>query len=240
MASIVIIPAFNEEANITPLIQKILSLSELSLDVLVVDDHSTDQTAQAVGALVEKTPRVKLLSNQYPEHGLANGYKTGFVYALAQGYEWIVCMDGDFSHDPSEISRFFSCQDKADWVVGSRYVSQGSAQGLKPFRLFISRAANMVVRMKTGSLIQDMTGGFNCIHCRVLQKVDFLSIESRNFIFQVELKMLALRAGFRLAEAPIIFYARRTGESKFSSKVAWEALKRILRLRHLPRRFPEG
>lgn len=238
MASIVIIPAFNEEANITPLIQKILSLSEPSLHILVVDDRSTDQTAQAVGALVDKTSRVKLLSNQYPEHGLANGYKTGFVYALAQGYEWIVCMDGDFSHDPSEISRFLSFQDKADWVVGSRYVAQGSAEGLKPFRLFISRAANAAVRMMTGSLIQDMTGGFNCIHRRVLEKIDYLSIESKNFIFQVELKMLALRAGFYLIEVPIVFHARQAGESKFSWKVAWEALRRIARLRHLPRRFP--
>jgi len=233
MASIVIIPAFNEEANIALLIQKILSLSELSLDVLVVDDRSTDQTAAIVGALVQKTSRVKLLSNQYSEHGLANGYKTGFAYALAQGYEWVICMDGDLSHDPSDISRLLSCQDKADWVVGSRYVAQGSAQGLGPFRFFISRWANKVVRIKTGSLIQDMTGGFNCIHRRVLETIDYLSIESKNFVFQVELKMLALCAGFRLIEIPIVFYARRAGESKFSWKVAWEALMKIARLKHL-------
>ena len=227
MANILIIPAFNETETITLLLRNILSLSLIDLDILVIDDHSTDQTAKDVVVFAQQTAHVKLLENSYPDHGLANCYKTGFAHALVKGYEKIVMMDADFSHDPSDIDSLLKESSGADWVIGSRYVPGGCAKGLGVFRFLLSFWANVLIRKKTKTAIHDLTSGFNCIKRSVLERVDFLSIPSKNFIFQAELKLLAEKSGFRFKEVPIVFHRRCAGRSKFSLQVALEAIARI-------------
>ena len=238
MRSIVVIPALNEETHIPLLLEEILSLGNEAIDILVVDDQSTDQSASCVqnaarAAGAARTASVKLITNPWPEHGLAYCYKAGFEYALKNGYDAVICMDADGSHDPLAIPRFLHSLVDADWVVGSRYIPQGSSKGLSFTRLLISRFANFYIGIKLKTGIRDMTSGFNCFKADVLKRVDFLSIGSKGFVFQVEMKYRALMAGFVFKEMPIQFHHRYAGRSKFSLDIVFEAAFRLHKLKRL-------
>ncbi|MFH0940330.1 MAG: glycosyltransferase [Candidatus Omnitrophota bacterium] len=225
MRSIVIIPALNEETNIPLLLEKI-PFSD-TLDVLVVDDHSCDRTVSVVEKVSALFSRVKVVTSPWAEHGLAYCYKAGFEHALKNGYEAVIGMDADGSHDPLEIPRLLLGLENADWVVGSRYVSGGNAQGLGLARYLISRLANFYIGKKLRTQIRDMTSGFNCFKVDVLKRVDFLHIGSKGFVFQAEMKYLALKAGFVFKEMPIRFHHRYAGRSKFSLGIVFEAFARL-------------
>lgn len=225
MRSIVIIPALNEETNIPLLLEKI-PFSD-TLDVLVVDDHSCDRTISIVEKVSALSPRVKVITSPWAEHGLAHCYKAGFGHALKNGYDTVIGMDADGSHDPLEIPRLLLGLENADWVVGSRYVSGGDASGLGMARYLISRFANFYIEKKLRIKIRDMTSGFNCFKANVLKRVDFLNIGSKGFVFQVEMKYLALKAGFVFNEMPIQFHHRYAGRSKFSPGIVFEAIVRL-------------
>jgi len=182
MRSIVIIPALNEETNLPLLLEKILSLGSDNLDVLVVDDHSCDRTVPVVEKVSALSLRVKVITNPWAEHGLAYCYKAGFGHALKNGYDTVISMDADGSHDPLEIPRLLLGLENADWVVGSRYVSGGDASGLGGMRYLISKLANFYIGKKLGTKIVDMTSGFNCFKAEVLKRVDFLNIGSKGFV----------------------------------------------------------
>jgi glycosyltransferase involved in cell wall biosynthesis len=231
MRSIAIIPALNEEANIPLLLEQILSLSSDTFDVLVVDDHSSDWTVSVVEKVSAFSPRVKLITNPWAKRGLAYCYKAGFEHALKNGYDAVMGMDADGSHDPLEIPRLLRGLENADWVVGSRYVSGGDASGLGMARYLISRLANLYIEKKLRINIKDMTSGFNCFKAKLLNRVDFLNIGSKGFVFQVEMKYLALRAGFVFKEMPIRFHHRYAGRSKFSPGIVFEALDRLRNLK---------
>jgi len=231
MKTIVIIPAFDEEENIARLLQEILSLFTENLDILVVDDHSSDRTARCVRDFSGVPGRVRLLESPAAERGLGSCYKAAFGHALREGYERIVGMDADFSHDPADIEKILTSLNGADWVIGSRYCPGGRAPGLGFFRSLISRATNSYFRKKLGIPVCDMTSGFNGFKRSVLERIDFSSIPSQGFIFQAELKLLALKDGFRLKEVPISFNRRRAGKSKFSFKIMLESLQRIRSLK---------
>ena len=227
MSCIVIIPALNEDKSIPLLLDKILSLGNDACEILVVDDHSCDRTVSEVGKVLSHNSRVKVMVNPWPEHGLAYCYKAGFEYALKNGYEAVIGMDADGSHDPLEIPGLLRSLEDADWIVGSRYVLGGNASGLGAVRYLISRFGNIYIRRKLRTNIKDMTSGFNCFKADVLKRVDFLSITSKGFVFQVEMKYLALKAGFVVKEMPIRFHHRYAGRSKFSLGIVFEALARL-------------
>ncbi len=226
MKSLVIIPTLNEEENIFSLLNAVLSLRE-ELDILVVDDHSEDLTSESVLRLKAAEDRVELISNRWPKRGLGLSYKTAFDYCLKKPYDWIISMDADFSHDPCDIPGLLGARDRADWIIGSRYVKGASAQGLNLSRLMISRLANSYIRAKLNMDIMDSTSGFNCFRSSILRTIDFSSIASTGFAFQVEMKYLALKNGVRFTEVPITFGRRSAGASKFSLGVMFEAFNRI-------------
>jgi dolichol-phosphate mannosyltransferase len=233
MKTLVVIPAFDEADNIFCLLKEILSQKIISLDILVVNDHSHDNTADRVRDVSAHFASVKMMDNPWPERGLAYCYKVGFAYALKQGYEWIVGMDADLSHASSDIARLFAERDSADWIIGSRYTAGGSAQGLGFFRRLISQQTNRYVERSFNAGVKDMTSGFNCINRRVLERVDFSSIPSKGFVFQVEIKLLAQKSGFRFKEVPIVFYPRKAGRSKFSAAIFLESFLRLRALKAL-------
>jgi dolichol-phosphate mannosyltransferase len=155
--------------------------------------------------------------------GLGSAYVTGFKYALEQGYDFIMEMDADFSHNPDDIPRLLEAAQKYDLVIGSRY-----CEGVNiihwPFkRLLISYFASKYVRVITGMPIKDPTGGYKCFRRKVLESIDLDKILSDGYAFQIEMNFRAWVKGFHLKEIPIIFTERINGVSKMSLKIVWEA-----------------
>lgn len=230
--SLVIIPTFNEAANIQRLIDNLLSL-DTAVDVLVVDDGSPDGTAEAVKAEIKKNrERVHLIERE-GKLGLGTAYVTGFKYALEQNYQFICEMDADFSHNPVDIPRLIESvkSGKADVAVGSRYCKGISIVNWPLSRLILSYCANVYARIITGLPIKDTTAGFKCIHRKVLENLDLGKISSNGYAFQIELHFRAWKAGFRLTEVSIIFKERQEGVSKMSKSIVREAIWKVWSLK---------
>ena len=229
ISSLVVIPTYNERANLTALLP--LVLDETDVDVLVVDDNSPDGTAGLVEELAQRNPgRLHLLSRP-GKLGLGTAYLAGFRWALDRDYDLICEMDADFSHDPRTLPRLIEAAGRADLVLGSRYIVGGGTANWSVLRQVISRTGSLYARNLLGIPLQDLTGGFKCFRRRVLETVDLDSVHSTGYAFQIELTYRAYRAGFRITEVPIVFEERRAGSSKMSPRIVAEALVRVAQLR---------
>jgi dolichol-phosphate mannosyltransferase len=233
--SIVIIPTFNERDNIASLIESVLSLPK-DFHLLIVDDGSPDGTAPLVKSLQQ-------LHNTFTEDkihlierpgklGLGTAYITGFHYALDKGYEYILQMDADFSHDPKDLLKLYSAcaEGGADVSVGSRYVSGVNVVNWPIGRVLMSYMASRYVRLITGIPIQDTTAGFVCYSSKVLKAIELDKIKFVGYAFQIEMKFLAWKHKFKITEVPIIFTDRTKGESKMSSGIFKEAFFGVLQM----------
>lgn len=230
LRALVVIPTFNEAENIPTLFERLQEVAP-SLDVLVVDDGSPDGTADVVEELAAALPGVRVL-RRAPPRGFARSYITGFQQALAEGYERIVQMDADLSHDPAYIPGMLAEAERgAGLVIGSRYCPGGGVQNWHLRRVLLSRYANKYVRWVTELPTSDATAGFRCWRREALQAVHLETIQSEGYGFQVEMTYRAMRAGVRIAEVPIVFRDRRFGTSKLSGHMIWEAAKLPWRLR---------
>lgn len=239
MKTIVVIPALNEEENIAPLLEGIFLSEKPGLDVLVINDHSTDATREILEEYSQRHANLFIADQPQAQQGLALCYRFGFLYALEHGYDWIVTMDADLSHDPRDIGSLMrQVSDGVDWIVGSRYVPGGSSPGLGLVRSLVSFFGNLYVRRRLQLTVQDVTSGFNCIRADLLRCFDFDRMESRGFAFQVELKALAALQGAVFKEVPIVFQKRHKGVSKFRAAMITEALARIEALSQRSRRDP--
>ena len=228
MLNVVIIPTYNEKENIELLIKAIAELP-VPFDVLIIDDNSPDGTAAEVARIMESEPRVHLISRP-GKMGLGSAYVSGFKYALANGYDYILEMDADFSHNPNDIPRLLEAARKYDLVIGSRYC-QGVNIVNWPFkRLLISYFASKYVRAITGMPVKDPTGGFKCFNRRVLEAINLDRILSDGYAFQIEMNFRAWVKGFRVHEVPIVFTERIDGVSKMSRRIVWEAVWMVWRL----------
>lgn len=226
---VVVVPTYNEAENIGDLIPQILAQPRLR--ILVVDDGSPDSTGAIVGALAAADPRVGLLSRP-GKQGLGTAYIAGFRRAVAEGAEYIFEMDADFSHDPRYLPQLLAAAEAgADLVIGSRYVPGGGTTDWGLVRRLISRGGNLYAGLILGLPVADATGGFRCYRRRVLETLDLDKVRSNGYAFQIEMAYRALRAGFRIAEVPIIFPDRRVGKSKMSRRIVAEALVNVWRLR---------
>jgi len=226
---LVIIPTYNEIQNIEKLIPEILHQNPL-IDILVVDDHSPDGTANVVRAWSGKSKRVKLLEREQ-KLGLGTAYVTGFRYALDSGYDLIFEMDADFSHDPKTINEFIKSISNYDLVIGSRYIEGVNVVNWPLSRLLLSWFANLYTRLITRMPIKDATSGFKCFRRSVLEAIDLNGIHSDGYAFQIEMHFKAWKKGFRLKEIPIVFVDRNIGVSKMSSGIIREAAIMVWRLR---------
>lgn len=226
---LVIIPTYNEHANIRELLPQIMRYQQFH--VLIIDDSSTDGTADAVREAMRDYPgRVDLIERE-GKLGLGTAYIAGFRWALRGDYTHIFEMDADFSHHPAALPRMLQASRQADLVIGSRYVPGGRTVNWSPVRKVISRGGSLYARTVLGLPIRDLTGGFKCFRRHVLESIDLDTIESTGYAFQIELTYRAALSGFRIVEIPITFAERLHGTSKMSSTIFVEAMYRVLQLR---------
>lgn len=231
MRSIVIIPTYNERENLASLIAATLA-ADPALHILVVDDNSPDGTGALADELARCSDRVRVL-HRPDKAGLGAAYLAGFAYALDRDYACIVEMDADFSHDPADLPRLLAParEGRADLVLGSRWTPGGGTRGWPLHRQIISRGGSWYARTILGVPVRDLTGGFKCFRRRTLERLDLGAVRTSGYGFQIELTHLALRAGFRVLEVPIVFTERRLGQSKMSGRIVAEALALVWRLR---------
>lgn len=220
--SIIVIPTYNEKATIQRLIHEILELDQ-SLHVLVVDDSSPDGTALIVESLQPTYPdRLHLLVR--PEKaGLASAYLEGFRFALDRGHSKILQMDADFSHQPEHLPQFLSALDKADLVIGSRYLSESKIQHWPWYRQMLSRVGIGFSKYLTHLKLTDPTSGFKAWRSDLLSQVIHQDIHSHGFAFQIETNVIAQRLHSKTLELPIKFVDRSEGSSKMSLSIIVES-----------------
>lgn len=228
MKVFIIIPTYDEADTIEELITALFGLG-LDLEVLVVDDHSPDGTADVVRRLQEKNPRIHLLERP-GKMGLGSAYLTGFQAAIDKGADILFEMDGDFSHDPKYLPLMVEALKEADWAIGSRYIKGVSVVDWPMGRLLLSYCATRWAKWMTGVPIRDLTAGFKAFRREALQRLDFSKIRSDGYSFQIEVNVLLYRMGLRHAEIPIIFADRNVGVSKMTWAIIFEAFFTVWRL----------
>ncbi|MBD3336571.1 MAG: glycosyltransferase [Candidatus Eisenbacteria bacterium] len=227
MRTLVVIPTYNERENIEVVIPRILDLPH-DLEVLVVDDNSPDGTAELVRKMAAGG-RVHLLERER-KMGLGSAYVAGFQRALEMGFDCVIQMDADLSHDPAAIPQFLAAVEDHDLVVGSRYLDGVTVVNWPIRRLILSYTANLYTRIVTGMPLSDGTGGFKCFRRRALESIVLERIGSDGYAFQIEMNFLCWIMGLRIREIPIVFVDRQAGASKLSRRIIWEALWLVWRL----------
>jgi dolichol-phosphate mannosyltransferase len=227
--AIVIIPTYNEISNIEKMLTT-LDQMHPSLNVLIIDDGSPDGTAQVVKSFQAKKPNLHILERK-GKLGLGTAYIKGFKWALENGFEAIVTMDCDFSHDPEAIPSFIEKIGTYDLIVGSRYIGGIRIMNWPMQRLLLSYFASIYARFITGIPFSDSTGGFNCYSRKALSTINLDKIFSIGYAFQIELKYKVWSLGLPSFENPITFFERTVGKSKMSRKIILEAVINVFRLR---------
>ncbi len=222
MKPIAISPTYNERKNISELISRVLSSYD-GIDILVVDDNSPDGTAHVVKEIIQKDKRVHILERS-GKLGLGTAYCAGFQWALENGYDRIIQIDADMSHNPDDIVHLLAESKNFDVVIGSRYINGVNVVNWPLRRLILSYAANLYAQIITGLPIKDATGGFKCFRGRVLETIDLSKITSEGYSFQIEMNFISWVKGFKIKEIPIIFSDRTVGESKMSKGIIFEAI----------------
>jgi dolichol-phosphate mannosyltransferase len=225
----VCLPTYDEKDNVVPMTAAILAATP-DVDVLIIDDNSPDGTGQLADGIAAREPRVKVLHRAGKE-GLGKAYLAGFDWALGHGYELILEMDADFSHDPKYLPGMLEAARGADLVLGSRNIPGGGTVNWGVGRKIISRGGSLYARTILGIPVRDLTGGFKCFHRKVLESIDLATVECSGYAFQIELTFRALRRGFRVVEVPIVFVDRRVGQSKMSKRIVLEALRKVWSIR---------
>ncbi|MEY2579748.1 MAG: dolichol-phosphate mannosyltransferase, partial [Verrucomicrobiota bacterium] len=213
MRAIVLIPTFNERANLAELVEKIRQFAP-ALHMLVVDDNSPDGTGELADELARQDPERLFVLHRQKKEGLGKAYVAAFTQVLKKDYEYILQMDADLSHDPLYLPRFLEAIGNHDLVVGSRYLQGISVVNWNLKRLVLSKLASNYVRFITGMPLSDPTSGFICWRRAALESIGFNDVFSIGYVFLVEMKYKAYRKGLRSAETPIIFVERKHGQSK--------------------------
>lgn len=224
--TLVVVPTFNEIATIDSIIARILAAVPDS-DILIVDDESPDGTGLRADELAECHPRVSVL-HRTARRGLGMAYIAAFERAIESGYSYVVEIDADGSHDPAELPGMLeTARGGVDLVIGSRWVDGGSTEHWPAYRRGISRTGNRYARALLRSSIQDITAGFRVYSTSALSALDFSTVSSQGYCFQVELAWRIEKLGFTVAERPIVFTERTEGRSKMHAGIVAEALVRV-------------
>lgn len=229
---IIIIPTYNEKENIEKIIRKIFSLEE-PFHILIIDDGSPDGTAQIVRLLQNEFPEKLFMIERSGKLGLGTAYITGFKWAIEKGYEYVIEMDADFSHNPDDLPRLYEAcaREGADLAIGSRYCNGISVINWPIGRVIMSYYASAYVRTVLGMKVYDTTAGFKCYRAKVLESIDLDNIRMKGYGFQIEMKYNTYRLGFKIIEVPIIFVDRKEGTSKMSSSIFGEAFWGVIKMR---------
>ena len=232
-----ILPTYNEAENVEAVVRASLAQLEQAggpHTVLIVDDNSPDGTGEIADRLAGELDRVRVL-HRPAKQGLGRAYLAGFEVALDDGAELVLEMDSDFSHDPADLPRLISAAESADVVLGSRYVPGGGVVNWGWMRRALSWGGCAYARILLGLPVRDLTGGFKCFNAHVLRGLDLTGVHADGYGFQIEMTYRAVKAGFTVAEVPILFRERRVGQSKMTPRIAVEAVWKVpaLRLRKM-------
>lgn len=235
---LVVVPTYNERDNL-PLIAERIRAAVPEAHLLVADDNSPDGTGEVADELAAADDHIHVL-HRPGKQGLGAAYIAGFRWGLAAGYDVLVEMDADGSHQPEELPKLLEAvADGADLAIGSRWVPGGKVVDWPARREFLSRGANVYVRLMLGLHVRDATAGFRAYRAATLEKIGLSDVDSQGYCFQVDLTLRTARDGLRVTEVPITFVERTVGTSKMSGRVVSEALWRVTLwgLTGLPRRL---
>jgi dolichol-phosphate mannosyltransferase len=243
LRTLVIIPTYNERENIGSIVGR-LRASVPEAEVLIVDDGSPDGTGEIADALAATDENVSVLHRSGKE-GLGAAYRAGMRQALDAGYDAIVEMDADGSHQPEQLPallgalRSVDSPDGADVVLGSRWVDGGGVVNWPARRRLISRGGSAYSRIALGLPVRDVTGGYRAFTADALRRLHFERTESQGYCFQIDMTRRAYDAGLSIVEVPITFVERERGASKMGGGIVVEAMLRVTLwgLAGLPHRF---
>ncbi len=222
---LVIIPTYNE-IQALPLILNRVRTSVPEAEILVVDDNSPDGTGELAQSRSDEDPSIHVM-HRLGKDGLGAAYLSGFAWGLQQGFDVIVEMDADGSHQPEQLPLLLDALSDADLVLGSRWVHGGGTKNWSRGREILSRGGNSYTRMMLGIDVNDSTGGYRAFRSETLRKLDLNEVASQGYCFQVDLAWRASQRGLVVKEVPITFVEREIGTSKMSRKIVTEALWRV-------------
>ena len=224
---VVLIPTYNERDNLPTIVSR-LRAAVPAVDVLVLDDASPDGTGQVADDLAAADSRVMVM-HRTGKAGLGAAYLAGFSWALDRGYDAVVEMDADGSHQPEQLPALLAAAETADAVIGSRWTKGGTVVNWPTSRKVLSVGGNVYVKVLLGMPVKDATGGYRVYRASALREMDLASVDTQGYGFQVDMTWRAVRAGLTVAEVPIEFVERTVGESKMSSGIVSEAMLSVTR-----------
>ncbi len=224
--TVVVIPTYNEIGSISGVTERILKTVP-EANVLVVDDNSPDGTGQLADRMSADDPRIHVL-HRTEKNGLGAAYAAGFAWALDRDYDYIVEMDADGSHQPEELPRLIALLEAGcDMGIGTRWIPGGVIKNWPAYRKLISRAGTAYARILLNSKLHDLTSGYRGFRAESLRTIDFSTVNSQGYCFQIELAWLFERSRGRIGEFPITFVEREEGVSKMSTGIVVEALAKV-------------
>jgi dolichol-phosphate mannosyltransferase len=223
--TVIIMPTYNERQNLEAIAGRVkAALPEA--DLLVVDDNSPDGTGDVADKLAEADPHVQVM-HRTEKAGLGRAYMAGFSWALERGYDVIVEMDADGSHQPEHLPVLVGALADADLAIGSRWVPGGKVVNWPKSREVLSRGANIYTRLMLGLGVRDATAGFRAYRASTLRTISLSQVQSTGYCFQIDLTMRVRQAGLKIVEVPITFVERELGASKMSNSIILEAFWRV-------------
>lgn len=223
--TVVIIPTYNERENLDLIVDRVRAAVPAA-DVLVADDNSPDGTGAIADARAAADPQIHVM-HRPGKQGLGAAYLAGFAWALENGYDAVVEMDADGSHQPEQLPALLEALGDADLVLGSRWVTGGRVVNWPRSRELLSRGGNTYTRLALGVPLKDATGGYRAFRASTLRRLGLSDVASQGYCFQVDLAWRAVKAGLRVVEVPITFVERERGASKMSRNIVVEALWRV-------------
>jgi len=226
MKRLIIVPTYNELANVPILIERIFKHIP-DAHILIIDDGSPDKTGEKIKELQSKHLSSLFLLERSSKSGLGSAYRTGFAWGLERGYEELLEMDADLSHRVRDLRKMIDAkgqQPKTDLVIGSRWMPGGKTENWSKSRELLSRAANLYVRAMLGMGVKDSTAGFRIYSSSILKKLNLEAIKSEGYSFQIEMTRAVHKLGGKIIEVPITFRERENGVSKMSKNIVREAM----------------
>ncbi|WP_185172920.1 polyprenol monophosphomannose synthase [Rothia nasimurium] len=228
MRVLTVIPTYNEKENL-PVVVERLRAAVPDCDILVVDDNSPDGTGQLADSMAAEDSHINVLHRTVKD-GLGGAYLAGFDWGLEAGYDVLVEMDADCSHQPEQLPLLLQAiEGGADLAIGSRYVPGGKTKNWPLHRQILSRGANLYTRLILGTKVKDITAGYRAYRREALQKLNLEGIDSKGYVFQVDLAWRSEQAGLKIVEVPITFVEREIGSSKMNGNIIVDSMTKVTR-----------
>ncbi|WP_346845429.1 polyprenol monophosphomannose synthase [uncultured Rothia sp.] len=228
MRVLTVIPTYNEKENL-PVVVERLRATMPEAHILVVDDNSPDGTGKVADRLSAEDSNIHVLHRTVKD-GLGGAYLAGFEWGLSGGYDVLVEMDADGSHQPEQLPLLVQAvQEGADLAIGSRYIAGGKIKNWPLHRQILSRGANIYTKVVLGTKINDITAGFRAFKRDALERLNLEGIDSKGYVFQVDLAWRSEQAGFKITEVPITFIEREIGDSKMDGNIIFDSMTKVSR-----------